>query len=77
MTTAELVPNAAFPSAVEALTYDADDLAALLKCSVRQIWRLRDRGALPAHLRLGKLVRWPRKIIDDWIAAGAPAPARR
>ncbi|MDY3555750.1 helix-turn-helix domain-containing protein [Gemmata sp. JC717] len=59
--------------AAEALTLDAHDLAALLKCSVRSVYRMRDRRELPAHLKLGRLVRWPRKVIDEWLAGRATA----
>lgn len=56
--------------------YTADDLAARLQCSVRHVWRLHDSGALPAALRVGRLVRWPKPLIDRWLADGCP-PRRR
>ena len=75
MTSTQPVPGKSFPPAIEAATYNAADLAVLLKCSVRKIWRMRDANELPACLRLGRLVRWPKPAIDSWIAAG-PAPRR-
>ena len=52
--------------------YVADDLAALLQCSVRNVWALNDRGALPGLVRLGRLVRWRKRDIDSWIENGCP-----
>jgi excisionase family DNA binding protein len=51
---------------------DVKAVAALLDCSERHVWRLADRGAMPAAVRLGALVRWDRAAILAWIAAGCP-----
>jgi excisionase family DNA binding protein len=48
------------------------EVAALLNCSARHLYRLVDSGRAPGPLRLGALVRWPRKVIDDWIGSGCP-----
>jgi excisionase family DNA binding protein len=79
------VPETIVPSAVEADakfdirgTYTVSDIAALLQASERHVWRLHDGAKMPACIRLGRLVRWPKKLIDDWIASGCPAtPDRR
>lgn len=55
-------------------TYDVSDVAALLQASERHVWRLLDAGRLPPCMRLGRLVRWPRKTIDEWISSGCPVP---
>lgn len=73
MTSTQASPDKPALPPTEAATYDADDLAVLLKCSVRKIWRMRDANELPACLRLGRLVRWPKSVIDSWIASGAQA----
>jgi excisionase family DNA binding protein len=52
------------------------DVAALLRCSTRHVHRLADRGAMPAPVRLGALIRWRRDAIDQWIAAGCPSCRR-
>lgn len=52
------------------------DLADLMQCSDRHIANLRKEGRMPAPVRLGTLVRWPRKAIEDWIAAGCPATGK-
>ena len=56
--------------------YTANDVADRLRCSVRHVWRLHDAGDMPAAVRVGRLVRWPRKFIDDWVAAGCPKRRR-
>jgi predicted DNA-binding transcriptional regulator AlpA len=51
------------------------DVAKLLQCSERHVTNLRKEGRIPPPVKLGTLVRWPRKVIEDWIAAGCPAMA--
>ena len=51
-------------------------VAAMLGCSARHVYRLSDRGAMPRPTKLGDvLVRWNRSDIEQWIAAGCE-PAR-
>lgn len=52
------------------------DVAQLLNCSVRTVYRLNDAGHLPRPIRLGALLRWPRAVIETWIAEGCPKPDR-
>jgi predicted DNA-binding transcriptional regulator AlpA len=47
-----------------------DDIAAMLNCSTRSVYRLRDGGQLPASIKIGSLVRWQESAIRSWIAAG-------
>lgn len=67
MPKSELVSPAAEPA-----TLTVVELAQMLRCSPRHIYRLCDRGAMPRPLRLGSLVRWLRVEIDAWLAAGCP-----
>ena len=53
------------------------EVADLLHCSARTVYRLADSGRMPRPVRLGALVRWRRATINDWIDAGCPAPQRR
>ena len=55
-----------------ALMLDTGDVAALLKCSDRHVTNMSKGGRIPTPVRLGTLVRWPRHIIEEWIAAGCP-----
>jgi excisionase family DNA binding protein len=50
-----------------------DQVARLLNCSTRTVYRLNDAGKMPRPLRLGALVRWNRSEIEQWIADGCPA----
>ena len=50
-----------------------DDVAELyLNCSARHVRRLADAGRMPRPIKLGSLVRWPRLVIEQWIADGCP-----
>jgi predicted DNA-binding transcriptional regulator AlpA len=48
----------------------------LLQVSERHVWRLHDGGRMPAAVRLGRLVRWPKVLIDTWVAGGCPPMPR-
>lgn len=53
-------------------TYDTGDVAAKLKASTRHVRRLADGGRMPPPFHVGRLVRWNRSTIDNWLAAGCP-----
>jgi excisionase family DNA binding protein len=55
-------------AAIEPATYTVSDLAHLLSCSERHIWRQLDLGRIPGVIRCGRLVRLSKRIIDDWLA---------
>lgn len=57
-------------SAASAALLDVRAVASLLGCSPRHVYRLSDGGKMPAPIRLGSLVRWPRKTLDAWLADG-------
>ncbi len=54
--------------ALEGGTYDVPDIAGLLKCSVRHIRRMIDGREIPGVIRIGRLVRFHKGIVDDWLA---------
>lgn len=60
---------------------DVRQVAGLLGCSARTVYRLADTGRMPRPVKLGALVRWRKFEVEDWIAAGCPScrgqPARR
>jgi excisionase family DNA binding protein len=72
----DTVPTAAKLARLDPLTYTAAELADALGCSERHVWRKHAAGELPAAVHIGRLVRWPRKLIAEWIAAGCPAPRK-
>ena len=52
------------------------DVAKMLCCSARSVYRLTDSGRVPRPVKLGSLVRWPRETIERWIAQGCPRADR-
>ena len=54
------------------LTANANQVAAMLGVSVRQVWRLHATGRLPRAIRLGNCVRWRRAEIEAFVEAGCP-----
>lgn len=59
----------------ESLGLTATALAARLGISRAHVWKLLSLGRLPAPVRLGRAVRWDRRVIDAWMTAGAPSAA--
>jgi excisionase family DNA binding protein len=49
---------------------DVRAVAAVLRCSVRHVYRLADSGRMPPPLRIGSLVRWSPMALADWVAGG-------
>ncbi len=49
---------------------DVAQIAKVLNCSSRHVYRMVDAGRMPPPVRLGALVRWSRQAIEDWIAGG-------
>lgn len=57
---------------------DVQQVAALLRCSTRHVYRLADAGRMPRPLKLGALVRWNLATVLDWISGGCrPVRAAR
>ncbi len=46
------------------------DVAAMLGCSPRTVYRLADSGKIPPPMHLSSLVRWNRLEIERWIESG-------
>jgi excisionase family DNA binding protein len=63
---------AADASSTEPALLDVNQLAVLLNCSSRHIYRMADAGKMPTPIRLCSLVRWSRVAIDEWIRNGCP-----
>lgn len=56
---------------------DVQGFAGLLDVSPRHVRRLVDAGKCPQPVRLGGCVRWPRHVVDTWIAEGCPNCRKR
>lgn len=61
----------------EAQLVDVDTVAAMLGVSSRMVRQLRDCGKLPKPVSLGRLIRWRRTEIVEWLEAGCPRIERR
>ena len=58
------------------VTYSVDGIAELLGCSPRHVRRMADSGAMPRPIHLGRLVRWRKADVDQWLASGCPSCRR-
>ena len=58
------------PADSPARLLDVQAVAELLDCSTRTVYRLSDRGAMPAPYKLGNLCRWSQSSIESWIDNG-------
>lgn len=50
---------------------DANEIAAFLGCSPKHVRRLADQGQLPKAVKVGRLRRWPRQAIEQWLETQA------
>ncbi len=48
------------------------DVAARLRISQRQVWKLYSSGRIPAPVRISRSVRWREDLIDRWVELGCP-----
>ncbi len=67
----EVQPSYAATSSFRML--DVEEVAELLNCSIRHVYRQVDGGTMSAPVKIGGINRWPVKGIEDWIATGCPA----
>lgn len=51
---------------------DVEGVAEMLFVSSRHVRRMADAGRMPPPIRLGGSLRWPIRLIEDWIADGCP-----
>ena len=49
-------------------TLGVHEVARLLGCNERTVWRHEGRGLIPEGRRVGGLVRWDRLEIEEWLA---------
>ncbi len=57
---------------VTAALISIQDVATLLDCSTRHVYRLVDTQRIPQPIKLGALLRWVKTDIEHWIATGCP-----
>lgn len=56
----------------EPLLISVSELATILKCSTRTVWRMESAGLLPSPVRFGGKVRWRYQDIIQWIEKNCP-----
>ena len=49
-------------------TLDVKEVARLLGCTERTIWRHEGKGLIPEARRIGGVVRWDRDELENWLA---------
>lgn len=49
---------------------NVQEVAEMLCCSTRHVYRLSDGGRMPRPFKLGSLVRWSRAVVEAWIIDG-------
>jgi excisionase family DNA binding protein len=54
-----------------------EHVAEVFNVSTRHVRRLVDAGKFPQPVRLGGCIRWPRHIVEAWIADGCPNCRKR
>lgn len=73
----QLVKNAQKPVETTPELLDVNAIAALLGASSRTVRRLADSGRMPRPVSLGRVIRWRRTEIEEWIRDGCPRMERR
>ena len=64
-----LMPSGGSPTNSNGELLTVAEVADLLKCSPRHIRNSVKRGEFPEPIRLGRLPRWPRETVLQWISA--------
>ena len=54
------------------LLVDVQEVAAMLQCSPRHVYRLTDGGRMPRPYKIGALCRWDRAAVLRWVSDGCP-----
>lgn len=67
-------PDAAAKEVEEetSILLDVVDVARLLRCSSRTVRRVAEAGRMPKPVRIGRLLRWNREQICEWVHQGCP-----
>ncbi|MBA2116676.1 hypothetical protein HOV93_38680 [Planctomycetes bacterium FF15] len=60
------------PPEDESLLVDSKQACKLLKISERKLWQMWNSGLMPKPTKIGRVVRWSRQALIEWILAGCP-----
>jgi excisionase family DNA binding protein len=67
-------PRPSPPDAILSASIDTEEIARQLHTSHRTVRRLDALRAIPGRFTIGRLVRYHRELVLEWIAAGCPIP---
>ena len=67
----------ASPPRMEPRMLSVNQVADILSCSPRTVYRQVDLGCMPGPIRIGRLVRWSTDVITEWVRQGCPDPRQR
>ncbi len=70
--TVERIDGSEADPVVQSAMLTVHDVAQMLNCSARTIYRLTDTGKMPRPVKLNALVRWRRETVENWINQGCP-----
>ncbi len=62
------------PTVVDVQMVTVSDVAAMLQCGERTVHRMIETASIPAPVRIGRLIRWPKAKLTQWIDDGCPRP---
>ena len=62
---------------INAALISIHEVANMLDCSPRHIYRLADTRRIPQPIKLGALLRWVKADFEQWITAGCPDCRKR
>jgi excisionase family DNA binding protein len=65
------------PSWLQPLQLTIEQAAIITSYSIRTLKRLVASGEIPGVTRVGRCLRFNRKLVEEWIADGCPRPAGR
>lgn len=58
----------------DSLLMPVEEVAQMLRISVRSVWRLVSTNAMPQPRKLRGSVRWSRLELEKWVEEGCPVP---
>lgn len=60
------------PPEDESLLVDSKQTCKLLKISERKLWQMWNSGLMPKPMKIGRVVRWSRDALIEWVLEGCP-----
>ncbi len=61
----------------DSATLTADEVAALIRVERKTLYDAAKRGQIPGAFRVGRLLRFKREVVLEWLRSDKGAPERR